>query len=68
MDFLRSRQTLYGPPLVDAISFRVFSAWVWKRYESIQQKLLEFEASRRRRKAEWGVFEPEVVSAATHEV
>ena len=40
---------------------------VLERNESVQQKLLEFEATRRRQKAELGVFEPALVSSASRE-
>lgn len=41
---------------------------VLERNETIQNKVLDFEAQRRRSRGEWGVFEPELTGSVGHEV
>ena len=41
---------------------------VLERNETIQSKLLDFEAHRRRSRGEWGVFEPELTASVGREV
>lgn len=41
---------------------------VLERNETIQSKVLDFEAQRQRSRGEWGVFEPELTGSIGHEV
>jgi hypothetical protein len=41
---------------------------VLERNETIQSKVLDFEAQRQRSRGEWGVFEPELTGSLGHEV
>ena len=42
--------------------------WVLQRNESLQGRLLNFEAQRRRAKGEYGIFEPDLFGSYTHEI
>ena len=50
------------------LSLEDFLRRVLRRNETLQTKLLDFEANRRRYNAERGVFEPELVGSGSHEV
>ncbi len=55
------------PPPPPGVSLRDYVARVLARNESVQVRLLEFETSRSRYRAERGAFEPEFFSSATRE-
>lgn len=42
--------------------------WVLQRNETLQERLLNFEAQRRRARGEYGLFEPDLYGSYTHEI
>jgi outer membrane protein TolC len=63
-------QSAAGLPPVPAqeISLKALLQRVLERNESLQSRMLEFEAHRRRYRAEYGAFEPELYGSAGREV
>jgi outer membrane protein TolC len=51
------------PPGTNALRLRDFLQLVLERNESLQQRVIEFEISRKKYKGEKGVFEPELVAS-----
>lgn len=59
-----------APPPAPKVELRLsdLRLWVLQRNESLQGRLLNFEAQRRRARGEYGIFEPDLFGNYTHEI